>query len=190
MCSAFTNSFLGLYYEALISYYFYVYKPKCVCECTKSDVKAEAKNSRISSLERVDDCGLLVTAKSVENFKSLKVNESIKFWIKKESDIFPDINRYFVILYDSNKGNLCHDTSIMGANGYQSVFPIYEDPENNYILASRSSFLSAMDGRTYASNNDMTGNVRKIEVINNRIYAFGKWEAIKSLIIEIVKHED
>ncbi len=144
----------------------------------------------VSSIERIDDCGLLVTAKSVENFKSIKVNKTIKFWINKDSDLFHGIDSYFVILYDVNKSNLCHATSIMGAKGYQSVFPIYEDLENRYILASRSSFLSAMDGKTYASNNDITGNVSKLAVINDRIYAFGNWEAIKSLMLKIVKHEE
>lgn len=131
----------------------------------------------VIDVKKDDKCGYLITANSLKSFKGEIVNSH--FWVRNKNDLIKNHKKYFAILKRSQMRGICNQNLLSSGKRYQTFFPI-KDMGELYILANRGSFMASSDSISYYP----VGYVKIIQVVDQRIYAFGKWKEIEDAILK------
>lgn len=131
----------------------------------------------VIDIKKDEGCGYLVTAKSLKSFKGELDN--LSFWVRNNNDLMNKQKKYFAILKRSQMRGICNQNLLSSGERYQTFFPI-KDMGELYILANRGSFMASSDSISYYP----VGYVKIIQVVDQRIYAFGKWKEIEDAILK------
>ncbi len=151
----------------------------CSASTVKINFRQQIKYSEliavvsIKSVEESDDCGYLVNAKILHSYKGS--SKELSFWVKKSVDLLDESKKYFImasLLKKPECGSNDDEGYLYAGTSVQTLFPF--EYGGKYILANRESFLTISDSQHYVFDK----YVKKMVVINERIFAAAKWSVI------------
>lgn len=123
----------------------------------------------------IEGCGVEVIVKPQVTYKG---NENtFKLLVLNESDLLIDTQSYFLAATKKILDHNCGHIQFAVGDNIQTIFPFW-GTKSEYILSNRQSFLTLLDGVSY----DFTDIVKKINVIEQRIYAVAEWRQIKKML--------
>ncbi|QJR81249.1 hypothetical protein CA267_010880 [Alteromonas pelagimontana] len=132
---------------------------------------------KVVNIEKSEMCGYIVTAEPLKVFKG--IDEEFKFRVTNEVDLMSGVENYFAILYEKPQSDTCGQNILSTFKDYQTLFP-FKDIGDKFILASRKSFMAADGDSGYYPFK----YVKLVEVVDNKIYAFGKWKDIEKDLLK------
>ncbi|QJR81247.1 hypothetical protein CA267_010870 [Alteromonas pelagimontana] len=133
----------------------------------------------ILEIDSSQSCGQLVTAKPLKTFKGK--DEIFQFWVLNEKDLLLiDSEKYLAFLSERQQEIHCDNAVLSTSLGFQTFFPFRSYDGKMYVLAYRESFMSSNDTISYYS----VGFVEMLQVIDQRIFALGKWSELEEALLE------